>query len=72
MQGYTYFSYFLLQNIDCGYSLEPSQRGDSNVYPQSMFIAWANFRNGYILDASIWMRKLLTLTKVLLNFKGGL
>ena len=25
------------QNIDCGYSLEPPWRGDSNVYPQSMF-----------------------------------
>ena len=27
------------QNIDCGYSLEPSRRGGSNEYPQSMF--WA-------------------------------
>ena len=25
------------QNIDCGYSLEPHQRGGSNEYPQSMF-----------------------------------
>ena len=25
------------QNIDCGYSLEPIRRGDSNEYPQSMF-----------------------------------
>ena len=25
------------QNIDCGYSLEPPRRGDSNGYPQSMF-----------------------------------
>ena len=25
------------QNIDCGYSLEPPQRGGSNVYPKSMF-----------------------------------
>ena len=31
------FFLFLLQNIDCGYSLEPPQRGHSNVYPQSMF-----------------------------------
>ena len=29
----------LLKNIDCGYSLEPHQRGGSNEYPQSMF--WA-------------------------------
>ena len=28
---------FLLQNIDCGYSLKPPRRGGSNVYPQSMF-----------------------------------
>ena len=33
---YLFFG-FLLQNIDCGYSLEPSRRGGSNVYPQSMF-----------------------------------
>ena len=25
------------QNIDCGYMLEPPQRGGSNEYPQSMF-----------------------------------
>ena len=25
------------QNIDCEYSLEPPQRGGSNVYPQFMF-----------------------------------
>ena len=25
------------QNIDCGYSLEPPQRGGSNEYPQSFF-----------------------------------
>ena len=24
-------------NIDCGYSLEPTQRGGSNEYPHSMF-----------------------------------
>ena len=31
--------YFLIfaQNIDCGYTLEPPQRGGSNEYPQSMF-----------------------------------
>ena len=31
------FFLFLLQNIDCGYTLEPPRRGGSNVYPQSMF-----------------------------------
>ena len=25
------------QNIDCGYSLEPSRRGGSNEYPQLCF-----------------------------------
>ena len=29
-------------NVDCGYSLEPPQRGDSYEYPQSMF--WAELR----------------------------
>ena len=28
---------FLIQNIDCGYPLEPPQRGGSNEYPQSVF-----------------------------------
>ena len=34
-----YFDIFLIfaQNIDCGYTLEPPQRGGSNEYPQSMF-----------------------------------
>ena len=32
-----YIFKFLLKNIDCGYSLEPPQRGGSNEYPQSMF-----------------------------------
>ena len=27
----------MLQNIDCGYSLEPPRRGGSNEYTQSMF-----------------------------------
>ena len=27
------------QNIDCGYSLEPPQRGGSNEYPQSMLFS---------------------------------
>ena len=37
--GVYLFFLFLLQNIDCGYSLEPPRRGGSNVYPQTMF--WA-------------------------------
>ena len=35
--GFTYF-HILLQNIDCGYSLELLRRGGSNVYPQCMFL----------------------------------
>ena len=31
------FSLFLIQNIDCGYSLELPRRGGSNLYPQSIF-----------------------------------
>ena len=30
---------FLLQNIDCGYSLELPRRGGSDVYPRSIFLA---------------------------------
>ena len=29
--------FIFAQNIDCGYTLEPPQRGGSNEYPQSMF-----------------------------------
>ena len=38
------FDIFLIlaQNIDCGYTLEPPQRGGSNEYPQSMF--WSKIR----------------------------
>ena len=34
-----FFYIFLIfaQNKDCGYTLEPPQRGGSNEYPQSMF-----------------------------------
>ena len=42
------FDIFLIfaQNIDCGYTLEPPQRGGSNEYPQSMF--WSkNKKNIY-------------------------
>ena len=35
--GVYLFFWFLLQNIDCWYSIEPPRRGGSNVYPQSMF-----------------------------------
>ena len=35
------------QNIDFGYSLEPSRRGGSNEYPQSMFLNRNNKNNVY-------------------------
>ena len=36
MHFFKYFSYFA-ENIDCGHTLEPPQRGGSNEYPQFMF-----------------------------------
>ena len=38
----THIFHISVQNIDCGYSLEPPRRGGSNEYPQSMF--WADIR----------------------------
>ena len=35
------------QNIDWGYSLEPSRRGSSNEYPQSMFLSRNKKNNAY-------------------------
>ena len=44
-----FFKIFFLifaQNIDCGYTLEPTRRGGSNEYPQPMF--WSkNKKNRY-------------------------
>ena len=37
LTGVYLFSLFLIQNIDCGYSLELPRQGGSKVYPQSMF-----------------------------------
>ena len=36
-EGVYLFFLMLIQNIHCGYSLEPPRRGGSNVYPQCMF-----------------------------------
>ena len=33
----SYIFHIFAKNIDCGYSLEPPQRGGSNEYPQSIF-----------------------------------
>ena len=35
------------QHIDCGYSLEPTRRGGSNEYPQSMFLSRNKKNNVY-------------------------
>ena len=34
------FSYLLLQNVCCGYSLELPPWGNSNEYPQHVFSCW--------------------------------
>ena len=39
--------YISAQNIDCGYSLEPPQRGNSNEYPPSMFLSRNKKNNVY-------------------------
>ena len=39
LRGVYLFLLFLIQNIDCGYSLKLPRRCGSNVYPQSMFLA---------------------------------
>ena len=50
------FFLFLLQNIDCGYSLEPPCRGGSNEYPQSMF--WSkNKKNRYTPAYPVFLYK---------------
>ena len=36
-----------VQNIDCGYSLEPPRRGGSNEYPQFMFLSSNKHNNVY-------------------------
>ena len=41
------FFHISFQNIDCGYSLEPPQRGGSNKYAQSMFMSRNKNNNVY-------------------------
>ena len=36
-----------VQNIDCGYSLEPPRRGGSNEYSQSLFLSRNKKNNAY-------------------------
>ena len=46
-QNLWYVIIFLLKNINCGYSLEPPQRGGSYVYPQSLFLSSNKKNNVY-------------------------
>ena len=41
------FFHIYVQNIDCGYSLEPPQGGGSNEYPQSMSLCRNKKNNVY-------------------------
>ena len=41
------FFHSSVQNIDCGYLLEPPRRGGSNEYPQSMFLSRNKKNNVY-------------------------
>ena len=41
------FFFISVENIDCGYSLEPPRRGGSNEYPQSMFLSRNEKNNVY-------------------------
>ena len=44
LHGYIFFS-FLHQNNDCGYTLEPSLRGGSNVYSQLIYLLSKDKKN---------------------------
>ena len=56
------FFLFLLQNIDCGYSLEPPRRGGSNVYPRSMF--WSKNKKKYERFSTFFFQFLLLKTSL--------
>ena len=56
--GVYLFFLLLLQNIDCGYTLEPPRRGGSTVYPQSMF--WSKNKKNikiFLMKFSFFKRK---------------
>ena len=52
-----------VQNVDCGYSLEPPRRGGSNEYPQSMFLSRNKKNNVYPCKPQFYYIKL--------GFKGS-
>ena len=51
------FFHISAQNIECGYSLEPPRRGDSNKYPQSMFSSRNKKNNVYPCKAQFYYIK---------------
>ena len=55
--------YISAQNMDCGYSLAPSQWGGSNEFPQSMFLSRKNKNNLYPYKPQFYCIKV--------GFKGG-
>ena len=69
LQGYTLFILFLLENIDCGYSLEPPRRGGSNEYPQSMF--WAEVWEVLSRSMSRSMKKIRVFVWFFFSVFGG-
>ena len=46
-----------VQNIDCGYSLEPPRRGGSNEFPQSMFLSRNKINYVYPCKPSFTIQK---------------
>ena len=52
-----------IQNIDCGYSLEPPRRGGSNKYAQSMFLRRNKKNNVYSCKPQFYYIKM--------GFKGS-
>ena len=60
----------LLQNIDCGYSLEPPRRGGSNEYPQSMFLSRNKKNNVYPCKPQFYYIKVFAFVKEDQNYIG--
>ena len=50
--GYTLFFLLLLKNIDCGYSLEPPQRGGSNE--NTIYVFSRNLKNIRVFHLKIF------------------
>ena len=67
------FFLFLLQNIDCEYSLELPHRGGSYEYPQSMFLGEAVLTSTHNLCFGAKIRKIgcIPLQTPFFLYKGG-